>query len=125
MKLNNKGWGTAQMLLFSAGILIALLVAIFFLYQLYNSLGEPLKNRQYYNLEDKLESAAKDYIDEFDVLVTGDYKLTLTTLKENHFIDEFTDSKGNECAGYVMISNKESGLSYQGYIVCQDYQTSK
>jgi len=37
MKLNNKGWGTTEMFLLSGGLLIALLVAVFFISQLYGS----------------------------------------------------------------------------------------
>ncbi len=36
-KLNNKGWGLAEMLILSGSLLLALLVAIYFIYQLYNS----------------------------------------------------------------------------------------
>lgn len=38
-KLNNKGWGLAQMLIMSGAILIALLVAACLIYYLYASLG--------------------------------------------------------------------------------------
>ena len=44
MKLNNKGWGTVEMLLLSGGLLIALLVAIFFIYKLYSSLDNSYTN---------------------------------------------------------------------------------
>lgn len=36
-KLNNGGWGLVEMLLLSAALLIALLVAAYFIYVLYNS----------------------------------------------------------------------------------------
>ncbi len=39
MKLNNHGWGMAEMLFFCAAILIALLIAAFLIYSLYNQLG--------------------------------------------------------------------------------------
>ncbi len=38
-KLNNRGWGLVEMLLLSGALLIALLVAIYFIYKLYSSLG--------------------------------------------------------------------------------------
>lgn len=44
MKLNNKGWGTVEMLLLSGGLLIALLVAVFFIYKLYSSLDNSYSN---------------------------------------------------------------------------------
>ena len=39
MKLNNRGWSMAEMLFFCAAILIALLVAAYFIYLLYQQLG--------------------------------------------------------------------------------------
>ncbi len=39
MKLNNHGWGLAEMLFFCAIILIALLVAAFLIYSFYKQLG--------------------------------------------------------------------------------------
>lgn len=36
-KLNNKGWGLVEMLLFSAALLIALLIAAYLIYMLYSS----------------------------------------------------------------------------------------
>ena len=38
-ELNNRGWGLVEMLLLSGALLIALLVAIYFIYKLYSSLG--------------------------------------------------------------------------------------
>ncbi len=36
-KLNNRGWGLVEMLLLCAALLVALLVAIYFIYVLYES----------------------------------------------------------------------------------------
>ena len=38
-KLNNRGWGMAEMLFFCAAILIALLVAAYLIYLFYQQLG--------------------------------------------------------------------------------------
>ena len=51
MKLNKKGWGTVEMLLLSGGLLIALLVAVFFIYKLYSSLDNSYTNIDYRNNE--------------------------------------------------------------------------
>ena len=61
MKLNNKGWGTMEMLLLSGGLLIALLVAVFFISKLYGSFESSNLNRQYVDLENKLEDATKEF----------------------------------------------------------------
>ena len=38
-KLNNKGWGLVEMLVLSACIIVALLIAAYLIYVLYSSLG--------------------------------------------------------------------------------------
>ncbi len=38
-KLNNRGWGMAEMIFFCAVILIALLIAAYLIYMLYQQLG--------------------------------------------------------------------------------------
>jgi hypothetical protein len=38
-KLNNGGWGLTEMLILSGVILLVLLVAVYFIYKLYASLG--------------------------------------------------------------------------------------
>ena len=39
IKLDNKGWGLAEMLVLSGAILIALIVAAYLIYKFYNSMG--------------------------------------------------------------------------------------
>ena len=39
MKLNNKGWGLNTMLIISACLSIFLLIAAYYIYVLYNSIG--------------------------------------------------------------------------------------
>ena len=123
MKLNKNGWGTMEMLLLSGGLLIALLVAIFFISKLYGSMELTLGNKQYIDLENKIELAAKNYIEDNSISVNGEYKLTLTTLKNNKYISNFEDKNNNSCNGYVMITNIDNINHYKSYILCNDYQT--
>lgn len=123
MKLNNKGWGTMEMLLLSGGLLIALIVAVFFISKLYGSFSGAVGNRQYINLETKLETAASEYIVAKDIEINGEYKISYETLKINGYIDELKDIEGNNCNGYVKISNIDNINHYSGYILCNDYQT--
>jgi len=104
MKLNNKG--------------------VFFISQLYGSFESSTKNRVYFDLESKLESAAIKYINTKGIKVTGEYKISYETLKNEGYIDSIADSNGNGCNGYVLVSkNNELTNNYQGYILCNNYQT--
>lgn len=125
MKLNKKGWGTAEMFLLSGGLLIALLVAIFFISKLYGTMESSIENRQYIDLEYKIENSAREYIEDNNIEISGKYKLTLSSLKANNYINDFKDSDGNNCNGYVLITGEENvnAYTYKGYILCNDYQT--
>lgn len=123
MKLNKKGWGTLEMFLLSGGLLLALLVAIFFISKLYGSMENTFANKEYIDLEYKIETAARNYIENNDIEISGTYKLTLSTLKSNDYINEFKDLDGNTCNGYVLITSSEYNNNYKGYILCNDYQT--
>ena len=72
MKLDKNGWGTMEMLLLCGGLLLALMVAIFFISQLYGSLGGAVGNKQYIDLENSLEEAANRYIEDKNVAVNGE-----------------------------------------------------
>ncbi len=123
MKLNNKGWGTLEMLLLSGGLLIALLIAVFFIYKLYGSIGNSIENKIYLDLESNLEVAAKNYIDDNNIKVNGEYRISFETLKSNNYIDELKDGKGKNCDGYVIVSNVDNIDYYNGYVLCKGYQT--
>ena len=124
MKLNKNGWGTLEMFLLSGGLLISLLVAIFFISKLYGSMGNTLGNKQYIDLENKIENAARKYINDKEISISGEYKLTLTSLKNDNYISDFNDNFGNSCNGYVLITNVDNINYYKGYILCNDYQTN-
>ena len=125
MKLNKRGWGTMEMILLSSGLLLALLVAIFFISKLYGGMDEMVKRREYYSLEEKLEEASKRYVIEKNLEITSEQRINLNTLKNNNFIDEFEDEDGNACSGYVIVKNMGENLEYNSYISCDDYQTEK
>ena len=124
MKLNKNGWGTIEMLLLTGGLLIALIIAIFFISKLYGSFADSIGNKQYMDLENKLEVAAKEYIDDMDIEVNGEYRITYSTLKNTNYIGELKDIDGNSCNGYVQITVVNNINYYRGYILCDNYQTT-
>ena len=123
LKLNKKGWGTLEMFLLSGGLLIALLVAVFFISKLYGSLIASTGNKVYIDLESKIESAAREYINDNNISINGEYKITLNTLKNDDYISDLKDLEGNSCNGYVLINNINEDIYYNGYILCNNYQT--
>lgn len=123
MNLNNKGWGTKEMIFFCCGLFIALMVATYYISGLYASLDLREENHSYKNLEDRLETAASRYISDNDLEVNGTYKISYGTLKSEGYIDTLKDINKDLCGGYVIISQVEEVLNYDGYISCNDYVT--
>lgn len=124
MKLNNRGWGTMQMFLLSGGLLLALLVAVFFIAKFYGSFDAAVRNQQYSNLEAKLGSAAKEYIYTYNIEVTDSLRIDLNTLQSRGYIDNLKDKNGGICGGYVIVTKVDLTTEYKPYITCPNYQTN-
>ena len=121
MKLNNKGWGTMEMFLLTGGLLIALLVAIFFISKLYGSFDKTISKKNYFELETKLESAAKEYVRDNNIPIDGETRISYETLKEHNKIDNLYDQDNNSCTGYVIVTRVDNINNYEGYISCPNY----
>lgn len=124
MVKSNKGWGTLEMLLLSAGIFIALLVAVYFISKLYGSFDNSIKNKEYADMEAKLASAAKKYIIENNITNIDSLTIYSDTLEVLGYIDSLKDSNGYPCTGYVVVNKVDLVNSYKSYIVCRNYKTT-
>ena len=124
MKLNNKGWGTLEMFLLCGGLLIALLVAVFFISKLYGSIENSTKNKQYFDLETKLESAAMEYIKDYSISIHDGYRISLDTLKKYNYISDFSDYDNNPCSGYVIINILDNITHYDGFVSCKEFKSN-
>ena len=123
MKLNNKGWGTLEMILISGALLIALIVSIYYIAKLYGSYDLSNSNRIYMDLETKLEGAARKYIKENNIQNPSQYHLSLNVLQSGGFIGELKDKNNRNCDGYVIVNEINNVNYYKAYISCQDYVT--
>lgn len=123
MKLNNKGWGTGEMILLSCGLLVALLVAVFFISQLFKGFDKEMENN-YFKLETDLATAGEKYIKNNNINVKDNYIIDSETLRTNGYIQDLKDKNGNLCTGYVNVYNNNYILEYKGYIRCNNYETN-
>ena len=124
MKLNKNGWGTLEMFLLSGGLLIALLVAVYFIGVLYGNLDNATNKRQYIDLENKLENAAKEYVTVNRIDVYDNQVINYDTLYNTGYIDNLVDNKGNNCTGYVRINIIDFINHYYAYISCKNYKSN-
>ena len=123
MKLNKKGWGTLQMLLLSAGILLALLVAVYFISTFYGSFAKSIKNKKYADIEVSLASAAKKYVIDNNIENNNTMTIYTDTLEVLGYIDSLRDDDGYPCTGYVVVTKNGMLNDYKSYIICKNYKT--
>ena len=125
MKLNNKGWGTTQMFILCGGLLLALLIAIYFINVLYGSLGAAVKNKQYIDMQTKLERAAMSYVINNSVWVEDNISIDYEVLKESGYIGELKDGYGNPCTGYVTVTKINGFNQYYAFLKCNNFVSEK
>ena len=114
MKLDNRGWGTKEMIFLSSILLLVLLFVAFSIYKLYHSV-ENIPS-QYAMMEKNLVNYAQDYC-------KSNGKKSVITVNElinSGYFDFFTDINDNPCDGYVLTTSNE----YNAYISCEYYRTN-
>ena len=126
MFLNKKGWSLREMLLLSGVLLLFLIIAIFYIFRLYNSFGEEASVSYYYDLEDRLENNAKTYLsDYYTSELTNDEIIISRNVLRNYNLDvDLKDSEGNVCSGYVKAFQLDDDIIVSAYIKCPNYTTN-
>ena len=131
-RLDNKGWGLNEFLMFILAFFICLVIVIVLCNQLMNKenktpivdpiiSGDKTDIGDYIELEDRITEQAKLYnnSETEDTVI-----IKLNNLVKNGYIKKVVDPKNNkECGGYVVYNgqNKE----YKTYLSCPgNYQTS-
>lgn len=126
LKLNNKGWGLSSMIVYTSIILVALLVATFYVIALYSDIDRNLygnRNNSFYEYEEKLKNSAVKYM-KSRTNEDGQYTITYDVLRNSDYIERITDNKtSNECDGYVKIDIKDSNYDAKSYLKCDSYIT--
>ena len=125
MHLNKHGWGLREMLVLSGILILFLIVAIYYIYSLYNGISEEVSLSHYYGLEDKLENQAIIYInDYYDSNLTSDYITISRSVLRAYDLDiSLFDNYGDACSGYVVANKSKGIINTQGYIKCKNYMT--
>ena len=119
MKLNNHGWGLKELLIMTSILLILLLIVTYYIYVLFNNLDDR-KGGQYLKLEAKLQAAAVRYVNSEKIL-SSQAVIRLADLKSKGYIEDFTDSNGDDCNGYVIYQDND----YKSYISCKFFTSKK
>lgn len=153
MKLNNKGFGMKETLIYLAVLLLMLLIASCSVMSFYDDLETSKENekehyenennnndnnvvivddddninidyKQYYNAEKKFETAVKDY-----ALKNG-FGSTLNTVtleevvKSGSLKDPIVDYiDGSKCTGYANVYYQNADYQVSVYLLCTNYKT--
>lgn len=81
------------------------------------------KNKKYYDLEDTIESATKNYLGQYpDEFPLNTLNMTSERLIATSFLDNLNIS-GEECKGYVVVKKKYMYYEYKPFIKCKKYST--
>lgn len=129
--LDNKGWGLRSMIIYSTIIIIALLIATFYVIALYSELDRNIKSnkqdntiidkKQYEEYERKLEEATINYIDNCNCIDdnTSTMRISYDTLVDKNYINSIKD----DCSGYVDVYLQSENISTKAYLKCSNYIT--
>lgn len=140
MKLNNRGWGMREMIIYMCILILFLLFASYSVNSLYERLDsdksdgskpseniQPVDLQYYRDLEFKLNNATFNYLvssynSANDIV---DNVIDVELLKQYELIDNLYDQFGNnECKGYSKFYQNENGVFVvNSYVSCDNYET--
>ena len=124
--LNKHGWGLKEMLVLSGILVLFLIIAIYYIFTLYQELDKDVTHNYYTDLETELEDSAKVYIEDFyDGDLTSDgLTITRSVLRTYDLDVSLVDNRGRACSGYVIASRTHGIDNYQAYLSCPNYTTN-
>ena len=137
MKLNNKGWGLTEMIFICCGVLICLMIVIYYVNRLEYGIN---KNNNTYENNDsetisepdpivddsnkyndyfiECQDAAIDYVKGLNIEEeVKTLSLPLTTLIENNYVEILED-----CTGNILINKENDVYTATAAISCSNYE---
>lgn len=125
MKLNKNGWSLTSEIVYMIIFAICLLIAIIGIIRMNLLVGhnnnENNSNFNYSYLEEKLEEAAKNYINDKEEIFDEEI-IKSSILKSGGYLTDFKDGDNTDCKGYVEVKVEED-IIYKSFITCFDYTT--
>ena len=149
MKLDDRGWGYRDMIIYSSIIIISLLIVVFFSHLMYTNLEKNVSNTPsyvtktegekdketisltkeqeayYHNKELEIKQATYVYLEKNNYQETSTIrKIDLDILEGFGYVNKVTDIlDGSACKGYATILVKNSLYTVESYITCSHYVT--
>jgi hypothetical protein len=139
MKLNNKGFGTKDMIIYSCVIIFFLLLADLLILSFYRDKDKidikdiredhpSAKSGSFYDYyiqqENNLKAAGLKYARANNLNLTSKTRFNISVLVENGYISYVRDSEDNTiCSGYIVMINNIGDYDIESYIKCNSYTT--
>lgn len=133
MKLNKKGWGLTNEIIFISIFVICLIIAFVGIYRL-GFLGfgknedKPNDTFSYEALEKKLQNGTRDYIkDEYNnELGLDTLIITANLLRTKGYLNNYVDENDKYCSGYCEVYlSEDDTIVFEPYVKCGSNYESK
>ena len=123
--LNKHGWGLKEMLVLSGILVLFLIIAIYYIFTLYQEMGREVTASYYYDLENDLVESAKVYVKDYydQDLNSEGVTITRSILRAYDLDVSLKDSNNKACSGYVIADKTHGEEHYKAYISCPNYTT--
>lgn len=139
MKLNNKGWGMASMIVYMSILLFALLAVTIMIYKLYYTKdiinknlnntntqieGPKSSNKTYHSYENSIKQNAITYVYTYyqESLGQSPIKITVDQMIEKKIMNPIYDN-GLKCDGYSLVRVENDKIISEPYLTCNGYST--
>ena len=125
MHLNKNGWGFGEMMVLLGILACFLLIAIYYIYIMYNNFDKEVNINYYQRLEEKLENQALIYLNEHydENLMSDKVTINKSVLDAYGLGVSLEDKQGYLCKGYVIANKSKGVINKKAYISCRKYET--
>ena len=110
----------SKKLYFIWGLFIVVLLGCF----LYIGFKTDNKYKVYYSLENNYEEAASIYLTQNPFTLQDGESMKVDINDLSTYV-ESSETKGDKCTGYVLITKKDGKNTYKTYLTCEKYKTLK
>lgn len=122
---NNHGWSLKEMIVLSAILIMALMVATFHVMRFSKGVKDNTLTNNYIALENQVTAATESYLQEYYGEITSSLVISTDNLISYGFLSSDSFSNSNDsCKGYALVNGyNQEEYSINSYIKCNQYET--
>ena len=122
---NNHGWSLKEMIVLSAILIMALMVATYHVMKFSKGVKDNSLTGNYIALENQVTAATEAYLQEYYGKITSSLVISTDNLISYGFLSSDSFSNSNySCKGYALVNGyNQEEYSISSYIKCNQYET--